>query len=122
MTLYVDRTRSSQRVHIGHIGHIGHIHALPTLLMLPPPGYGDGVTVTVQRRRPAAELGRVSIWKPQKVKNCGLYLVYTRYMTISVVILDSWYIPGIYLKYDSYYYYYDITSRKPGTYLLYTIS
>ena len=38
------------------------------------------------------------IWNPQELKILGIYLVYTRYMTIYVIYLVyTWYIPGIYL-------------------------
>ena len=36
------------------------------------------------------------IWKPQKVYNDGIYLVYTRHMTTYSIYLEyTWYIPVI---------------------------
>jgi hypothetical protein len=45
---------------------------------------------------PAAVLGKMAIWKPQKVYNNGIYLVYTRHMTIySIYLVYTRYIPVI---------------------------
>jgi hypothetical protein len=38
----------------------------------------------------------MDIWKPQKVYNDGIYLVYTRHMTVtiySIYLEYTWYIP-----------------------------
>ena len=51
------------------------------------------------------------IWKPLKCYNHGIYLVYTRHMTKSVIC--QVYIPGIYLSYEK-------VSHMSGIYQVYT--
>ncbi len=66
-----------------------------------------------------------SIWKPLKVYNDGIYLVYTRHTTIYSIYLEyTWYIPVIWqcMSYDRYIpgiYHLSYTCHIPGIYLSY---
>ena len=63
-----------------------------------------------------------NIWKPQKVYNDGIYLVYTRHTTTSSVYLEyTWYIPVIWkhCHMTGIYQVYTIC-HIPGIYLVYT--